>query len=479
MAIYGVVGDTLRTSIAHFDDAREPILGASFEVVVSNRPDDSEFPVTFREIGEGMYQAVVETSLDDPPGEWFLLVQADNGYRYEETFDITGHRKRGVHVPGVAGERIRLPISHFDHNNEPILNEEFTVKVANRPDDSTFDVDIRELGGGMYEASAQTDASDPEGEWFLLIEASNGYLYEGTLDVTGHKNQIIQIPTAPQEGATRLQLRRAIASQMGDLVQVVATRDGTEAMVVDSVNLEREYNAFNGMQIYCVDAQAPENIGHLATIASNNPDARSVNFNPELPQITKAGDIFDLYNYRDNGWRYDDYNRAINDAIMRGGEENARIPISTVLDEPFNRAFNLIKIPEPFTYFSGVDIIGRNGLPKRVPASHYTVDKHTCEVTLKGRYIQEAHGKRIRLRGDRSPDILRTDDDKTPIPTEWIVAEAIATLLQADVTHGVMQGGRDRVLNMQRSGADGRRSAIITTASPNTVKLMRGIQWSE
>lgn len=479
MAIYGVVGDTLRSSITHYDKDRQPILGATFEVVLANRPDDSAFPVSFREIGNGMYEVSVQTGTGDLAGEWFLIVQADNGYRYEETFDVTGYRKRGVHVPGVAGEKIRLPIHHYDTNNQPITGASFTVLVANRPDDSTFDVEFREIGDGVYEALAHTSTSAPEGEWFLLVEADNGFRYEGTLDVTGVKNQVIQIPSAPQVGASRLQIRRAVASQMGDLVQVIATRDGTEAMVVDSLNLSREYNAFNGMQIYCVDAQAPANIGQLATIASNNPDARSVNFNPEFPQITKAGDIFDLYNLRDNGWRYDEYNQAINDAIMRGGEENARIPINTILDAPFNRSFNLIEIPLPFTYFSGIDIIGRNGMPKKVPPSYYTVDKHTCEITLRGRYLQDAHGKRIRLRGDRSPELLRNDDDRTPVPTEWIVAEAIAILLQADVTHGVQQGSRDRILNMQRSGADGRRPSIINTVSPNTVKLMRGFQWSE
>lgn len=473
MAIYGVVGDTLRTSIAHYDINREPIVGASFRVVLANRPDDSTFPVSFRELGDGIYEVSVETTPDDPAGEWFLVVEADNGYRYEESFDITGYRRRGVHVPGVAGERIRLPIHHYA-DGEPITGASFEVLVANRPDDSTFEVDFREIGEGMYEALVETNASDPEGEWFLVVEADNGFRYEGVLDVTGHKNQIIQIPSAPQFGASRLQLRRAIANQMGDLIHVVATSDGTEGMLVDAINLEREVNAFNGMQLYCVDAQAPANIGKLATVASSNPAARSINFNPELPQITKTGDIFDLYNYRDNGWRYDEYNQAINDAIMRGGDEHATIPAKVTLDEPFNRRFNLIEIPEQFTYFAGIDIIDRYGTPKSVPPAFYEVDKFTCEVSLKGRYIQAAHGKKLRLRGHRAPDLLRTDDDRTHLPTEWVVNEAVSILLQADLTHGVNQGARDRILNMQRGGADGRRPTIIGTYGPNTVKLVRG-----
>ena len=79
MSIKGSLGETLRSSITHIDSSNNPIIGASFSVVVANRPDDSVFPVTFREIGNGMYEASVATTVNDVPGEWFVLIQANTG----------------------------------------------------------------------------------------------------------------------------------------------------------------------------------------------------------------------------------------------------------------------------------------------------------------------------------------------------------------------------------------------------------------
>lgn len=377
-------------------------------------------------------------------------------------------------IKGSLGETLRTSITHIDSSNNPIIGASFSVVVANRPDDSVFPVTFREIGNGMYEASVATTVNDVPGEWFLLVQANNGYLYEETFDIIGQRKQVVPVPATPQDGASRLQLRRAIANQLGDLVAVTATVNGTESILTDTVNLSREMNAFNGMQVHCVDAQQPDNIGHVATVASNNPSTRSINFNPALPYPIMEGDLFDLYNFRDNGWRIDEYNQAINDAILRGGEEHSTIPYTLTVAEPFNRNQNLVHIPRPFSYFAGIDIVGKDGSMQKIPPNMYRVDKYTSEVSLLHGYVQKAHGKTIRLRGWRTPDLLHTDDAKTHLPTEWVVSEAIAVLLHADLAHGVNQGARDRLLNMDRGGADGRRPTIIATYGPNTVKLARG-----
>jgi len=52
-----------------------------------------------------------------------------------------------------------------------------------------------------------------------------------------------------------------------------------------------------------------------------------------------------------------------------------------------------------------------------------------------------------------------------------VVHEAAAILLQHDVSMGITQGERDRMLAMERQGADGRRSMVIRSFPPGTVKL--------
>jgi len=261
---------------------------------------------------------------------------------------------------------------------------------------------------------------------------------------------------------------------LGDFTLLRATADTSDSHIEDAVNLQREANAFNGMQLYCSASANLLNVGKIATVVSNNPAARTINFTPSLPFPVQVGDEFELYNYRDNGWLVDEYNRAINDAILRGGEENGTLPYSEVLAEPFSRNYNLITIPASFSHFSGIDIIGRDGVPRKVPYDKYEIDRHTGELSIRGSYLHKAHGQTLRVRGFRSPELLNSDSDTTHIPLEWLVHEVVAILLEGDVVHGVQQGERSRVLNMERGGADGRRPVILTTYPPNTVKLARG-----
>lgn len=374
-------------------------------------------------------------------------------------------------IKGSLGETLRTSITHIGPDNMPILGAAFSVLVANRPDDSVFPVTFRELNNGVYEVTVATTVTDPAGEWFLLVMADNGYRYEETFDITGKRAQLLPVPAAPQRGATRQQLRRAVATMLGDLTIAVATTNSTESILTDLINLDREHNAFNGMQIYCADAQQPDNIGRLGTIASNNTITRSVNFNPPLPYPIMEGDVFELYNYRDIGWRFDEYNRAINDAILKGGQEHGAVPHVAILPDAFSRHSNNIEIPVEFARFSGIDVIDEHGAYHKVPVRYYEVDTATCEVRLKGPYLHKADRRKVRIRGHQEPGLLNADSDMTSIPTEWVVAEAVAILVQHDASMG---SGRDRLIQFSRSGADGRRPSILTTYGPNTVKLNRG-----
>lgn len=93
----------------------------------------------------------------------------------------------------------------------------------------------------MYEAEVITNIYDRPGEWFLLVEADNGYRYEETFDLTYTAGPIAQ--AVPQAGASRAELRRAIASALGDLVQVKATKDGQEATIIDNVGLAQSVSS--------------------------------------------------------------------------------------------------------------------------------------------------------------------------------------------------------------------------------------------
>lgn len=371
-------------------------------------------------------------------------------------------------IRGIAGEKLRTSINHFMDENTPILGSAFYVVQASRPDDTEFPVIFRELGNGMYEASVETLPSDPPGEWFLLVRAENGMLYEEIFDVQAVGTPPFIPQPMQQSGASRAELRRAIASSLGDLTYVEATESSEEATIIDKVHLVQAVNAFNGMQAICVSSSWPQNVGHIATVMSNNPVARSINIEPPMPMPSATGDEFDLYNYRGNGWRVDQYNSAINQAIARAGDEHSPLPYSVEI--PHDKEY--LEIPLEFSHFSGVHAIDRQGKRKEVPFGDLSVIRSTRELTLKGRYSYRGGQYRtLKIIGSRRPDQLLTDDARTHIPFDWMVYEASAILLGNDVSMGMTQGERDRLLAMQRQGADGRRSMVIRSFPPGTIKL--------
>lgn len=372
-------------------------------------------------------------------------------------------------IKGIAGETLRTYINYLLPNNEPILGATFTTVVARRPDDTVFDYTLSEIGDGAYEVVVPTIPTDPAGEWLLVVEAElDGTRFEEVFDIQAvHVPQFVPQP-AQQSGASRAELRRAIAASLGDLTQVTATENKEQGTIVDNVNLAQPLNAFNGMQIICTYSAWPQNIGHIATVMSNNPADRNINIEPPLPQISMQGDTFELYNYRGNGWRVDQYNGAINQAITRAGDEHSPLPYDVTIAHDGE----YLTIPPEFSHFSGVYATDRSGNRKKVPPANVHVERSTRELSLSGRYSYKGGQYRtLRIVGSRRPDQLLTDDARTHIPFDWIVFEASAILLGNDVSMGITQGERDRMLAMQRQGADGRRSMVIRSFPPGTIKL--------
>lgn len=100
------------------------------------------------------------------------------------------------------------------------------------------------------------------------------------------------------------------------------------------------------------------------------------------------------------------------------------------------------------------------------------MDRTTRELSLSGSYSYKGGQYRtLRIIGFRRPDQLLTDDARTHIAFDWLVHEAQSILLGYDVSMGVTQGERDRLLAMNKQGADGRRPMIVRSFPPNTIKL--------
>ena len=375
-------------------------------------------------------------------------------------------------IPMMVGQPLLSHITYLDANSQPVVGATFDVVTAHRPDGSTFSVTITEEGNGVYVIGGTTSTNDVPGMWYLLVRGSidNAY-FEETWDVRRLETPTIITQEIQGAGSSRAEIRRAVAAELGDLVVATASKDGERDTVFDEIHLARESRHFDGMQIMCVTG-SPVNIGKIARVTASSGENRSVTFTPAFPDKVLTGDTFEMVNRRGMGWTFDQYNRAINTAIQRAGEEHAVIPYSDDITDPVSFRNPVVGIPEAFEYFSGITITDRHGRIRKVPPTDYEIDRHGMTVMLRGATRRRfATPQTIRMHGYVRPGPLLEDTHRTTLPLEWLIWEIKAELESYDVTTGMPNGMRDRLYNMDRQGADGRRISVIGTRAPNTVKL--------
>ena len=380
----------------------------------------------------------------------------------------------------IAGEPLRQYLTSLNDDGTPRESEVLSVVFSERPDNEPIvpagDTTIfTNEGNGVYSITIPTNVGDPAGEWYILIQNEDGTQWQQTWDVSATRpvQQVIQ-PITTVGGHTRQSIRRMAAQDLGDFHLVRATATGTQSSVVSTYDLRQEQGHFKGMQVYC-SAGTAQNVGMTGTVTVSDQATSSIAFSPPFPQLTAEGDEFELYNMRGIGWQKEEYDRAINAAILRAGDEHATIPYVVTLDTVFSRTNPYLTIPAEFSHFSGVEVVERNGRRRLLPHKDLDVDTFGREVRLDGRSQYDAHGRTLRIRGYRRPPTLESDDATTSIPVEWIVHEVMAQLLQQSVSTGSSQGARDRLFYMERQGADGRRPSIVGTFAPNTIRLHGGI----
>jgi hypothetical protein len=376
----------------------------------------------------------------------------------------------------VAGEPLQTYITYAYPDDTPILNATFSVESALRSDGTSFagTVIVSESANGVYTVTAPTEITDPPGTWHLVVRSNlDDALFSEKFDITSTRAPVVVIQNIYRSGITRRDLRRMVARELGDLVDVRATLQGTESSIVDTINLTLENRHYNGMDIRCVSAAASQNVGRFATVTASSQDHSSVNFVPPFPLPTMPGDEFELTNFRGTGWRGVEYDNAINAAILRAGDEHYTIPYSTTLTDRFSRNAPTLTIPDEFAYFAGVAYTDRRGERKTLPPSSYDVDRYSNEVTIRTSFRGKMQGASVTLRGRTEPPLLEADEHATPIPVDWILTEVKAILQNKVVSQGAGQD-RSRLFYMDRQGADSRRTLIIPSHAPNTIKLRGG-----
>lgn len=291
-----------------------------------------------------------------------------------------------------------------------------------------------------------------------------------TFDVEEAGDAAYPVQITPAKGLTRRQLRRMIARDLGDFYEWVATHRGTTSSIIDRVRFARQLHHFRGMEVTVLQG-AKYNIGQSRTVTGSDPESQSITFAPEMGAEIAVGDSGELHNYRGNGWTFHEKNEAINAAIDRAGELQAVVSMSVDIPEPFDRKNPYIDIPEPMSHLAGVQYTDRRGMIRRVPYKDFRATAGMASVEVRGCSASDMNGRSVRLYGFARPGRLLSDGQRTSVPAEWLVAEAKAVLQEGAISSSLSPGGRERMFNASRTGADARRGLTLVRFPPNTVRV--------
>ena len=374
-------------------------------------------------------------------------------------------------IQATVGEPLISYITLLDTDGSAIAGETFTPVVTRRPDGGTFALSVVEVGNGVYQMVAATAVGDPAGEWFALVQGgTSGRQFSETWDVLARAPAVTVVQESPAGGLTRRELRRQVSADLGDFYLFTATETTSRNTVKDAVTFARQVHHFRGMEITFTDG-TPANVGASRFVQGSDGVAQTVTFSPELPDTVHAGDQGELHNFRGKGWTFETVNEAINAAIARAGEQHHSVPVSIAVEAPFDRSAPYVAMPEGITHFSGIVYTDRQGVERTLPARYWTVDLSLLRVGIHRFAVNDLNGRTLRVVGRARPAPLTEDGHRTSIPAEWLVEEAKALLLEADVTGSLTAEMRARLYNAARSGADARRQLIINRMPPNTVRV--------
>lgn len=301
----------------------------------------------------------------------------------------------------------------------------------------------------------------------------------GDTEEAAHGELLVAAPGSrvdiePPFGTSRLEVRRMLLARVGDLKLLRATANGATKTFIDAINLTGENNAYVDRQAYFA-AGTPANVGLTRRVDGSSKTLRSIGFGLDLPAATQTGDEVELINTRGIGFTIDDAHQAINSAMVIARTVTS-VPIRTEPAAAFDADAGTVAVPWEWSEVSNIqwqDEAGAWRAIRKAPRTGgdgWSVDPAMREVIVGGRAGQRIDGRPVRLFGYSKPAPLHSDTDRTPVNPDWLVAEAIANLLDAAAL-SYPSRERERAADRARRDANGLRYMLATHFAPNTVKL--------
>jgi hypothetical protein len=183
----------------------------------------------------------------------------------------------------------------------------------------------------------------------------------------------------------------------------------------------------------------------------------------------------ELVNMRGTGYQIADVHQALDGALM-AARSSALIPATQSMGA-YSRSTGALEIPPDWTLLSGIQWQDESGAwrPIRLAAPGRAVTagpsiSYNRLVEVGGSWGYRIDGATVRLAGMTAPGPLTHDEDTTGVNAEWLVAEAVARLLQGSYLRHPTPERRDIVFQAQQK-ANSLRPLIVNRLPANAVKL--------
>lgn len=283
---------------------------------------------------------------------------------------------------------------------------------------------------GQYLVSWVAPLALPGAYTLTAVAAETGETYTQTYDVEPVSSAGL-IPGLGAPGITLGDFRALLANRLLDYLRLTATADGDTSTFFDVNHLTDGDDAYASSQGKFIAALAPDVDGAIVTIDGSSASDASVTFRPSIAGNTHTGDILDLFNLGGYGFRIQQYDLAIREAIAVSWR---RVWIDHAVEvvAPFTQAVPLIPIPRPFIAVHTLEIneAGDQTQWREVPMARragrwgegWTVDKAQRQIRLDGdfwRWTADGYGYRLRGYARQEPPV--TDNDLIVIDVGWLL----------------------------------------------------------
>lgn len=334
---------------------------------------------------------------------------------------------------------------------------------------------LTEIGGGLYSVSFTPSTV---GTWATHVQYVGPPLrdFTNTEDlVVGASAGVTGVAASGGATTTLSELRRSVAEEFGDFLELIATGADADNTVIDENRIVLADKAYAGSQAY-VKSGTALNVGETRFVVGSSTSAHSIQVNPEFPAITQAGDVIWLFNLRGKGFRVNEIDRAINRAI-RHARSYTTLELIAVLVDPFDKADPVMTVPDYFTGIASVEYEDADGLWQEIRRS--PSPSGNGWFLLPGRILRilgteqcPVDGMTVRLHGEGLPLELAADDDETTIGGEWLIFQACAYLARTGMERLPNRGDRERLFQWYEQMAETLLHTIHNVPMVNATRVI-------